>query len=70
MSATTTLSSEYKITLPKVVRKALHWRAGQELVFIPRGRGVLVMPAPELAQLVGIVKGVKTQGYRDRQDRF
>lgn len=70
MSATATLSSKYKITIPKVVREALHWKTGQELVFIPKGRGVLVMPAPELVQLVGIVEGGKTQGYRDRQDRF
>lgn len=70
MSATATLSSKYKITIPKVVREALHWEAGQELVFIPKGKRVLVMPAPELAQLAGIARGAKTQGYRDRQDRF
>lgn len=70
MSATATLSSKYQITIPKVVREGLHWEASQELVFIPKGKGVLVMPAPQLAQLVGIAKGASTQDYRDRQDRF
>lgn len=70
MSATATLSSKYQVTIPKIVREALHWEAGQELVFIPKGKGVLVMPAPELAQLAGIAEGASTQEYRDRQDRF
>ncbi|WP_026913533.1 AbrB/MazE/SpoVT family DNA-binding domain-containing protein [Perlucidibaca piscinae] len=70
MSATATLSSKYQITIPMVVREALHWEAGQELVFIPNGKGVLVMPAPELAQLVGIAESASTQDYRGRQDRF
>lgn len=70
MSATATLSSKYQISIPKAVREAQHWEAGQEFVFIPKGKGVLVMPVPELAQLVGIAEGASTQGYRDRKDRF
>ena len=70
MSATATLSSKYQISIPKAVREAQHWEAGQEFAFIPKGKGVLVMPVPELAQLAGIAKGANQQGYRDRQDRF
>ena len=70
MPATATLSSKYQISIPKAVREAQHWEAGQEFVFIPKGKGVLVMPVPELAQLAGIAKGASKQGYRDRQDRF
>lgn len=70
MSATATLSSKYQISIPKAVREAQHWEAGQEFVFIPKGKGVLVMPVPELTQLAGIAKGASKQGYRDRQDRF
>ena len=70
MSATATLSSKYQISIPKAVREAQHWEAGQEFVFIPKGKGVLVMPVPELAQLAGIAKGASRRDYRDRQDRF
>lgn len=70
MSATATLSSKYQISIPKAVREAQHWEAGQEFVFIPKGKGVLVMPVPELAQLARLAKGASKQGYRDRQDRF
>lgn len=70
MSATATLSSKYQISIPKVVREAQHWQAGQEFVFIPKGRGVLVMPVPELEELAGLAVGADGDGYRDRQDRY
>ena len=70
MPSTATLSSKYQISIPKAVREEQHWEAGQKFVFIPRGKGVLVMPVPELRQLAGLAKGAKTDGYRDRKDRF
>ena len=70
MSATATLSSKFQISIPKAVRDEQQWKAGQEFVFIPKGKGVLVMPVPELAQLAGIAKGAKTDGYRERADRY
>ncbi|MFT3756198.1 MAG: AbrB/MazE/SpoVT family DNA-binding domain-containing protein [Pseudoxanthomonas sp.] len=69
-AATATLSSKFQISIPKSVRDGQRWRAGQEFVFIPKGKGVLVMPVPELAQLAGLAKGARTAGYRDRKDRF
>lgn len=70
MTATATLSSKFQISVPKSVREEQHWQAGQEFVFIPKGKGVLLMPVPELAQLAGIAKGARKEGYRDRVDRF
>lgn len=70
MPATATLSSKFQISIPKAVREERHWEAGQEFVFIPKGKGVLLMPAPELEQLVGIAKGARTDDYRDREDRY
>ena len=70
MAATTTLSSKFQISIPKAVREEQRWEAGQEFVFIPKGKGVLVMPVPELQQLAGIAKGARKDGYRDRKDRY
>ena len=70
MAATATLSSKFQISIPKAVRDEKHWEAGQEFVFIPKGRGVLMMPVPELDQLAGIAKGACTDDYRDREDRY
>lgn len=70
MTATATLSSKFQISIPKTVREQQHWQAGQEFVFIPKGKGVLVVPVPELEQLAGIAKGARKEGYRDRKDRY
>jgi len=70
MTATATLSSKFQISIPKAVRDAQHWKAGQEFVFIPKGKGVLVMPVPERDQLAGIAKGARSDDYRDRADRY
>lgn len=70
MSSTATLSSKFQISIPKAVRDELHWEAGQEFVFIPKDKGVLVMPVPEFKQLAGIAKGASPTGYRDRKDRY
>ena len=70
MSATATLSSKFQISVPKAVREQQHWQAGQEFVFIPRGKGVLVMPVPDLKQLAGVAKGASPRAWRDRKDRF
>jgi AbrB family looped-hinge helix DNA binding protein len=70
MADTATLSSKFQISIPKPVRDGQNWRTGQEFVFIPKGKGVLVMPVPRLDELAGLAKGADASGYRDREDRF
>jgi AbrB family looped-hinge helix DNA binding protein len=70
MAATATLSSKFQISIPKAVRDTQHWEAGQEFAFIPKGRGVLLVPVPKLAELFGIAKGANPEDYRDRNDRY
>ena len=70
MSARAKLSTKFQISIPKEVREAQAWRAGQEFVFIPKGKGVMVMPVPELGELAGLARGADPAGYRDRKDRF
>ena len=70
MPSTTTLSSKFKISIPKAVRAKHNWQAGQEFVFLPKGAGVLLMPVPELKQLAGMARGADGSGYRDREDRY
>ena len=70
MTAIATLSSKFQISIPKSVRDTEGWQAGQKFVFIPKGKGVLVMPVPEAEELFGLAKGANTENYRDREDRF
>ena len=69
MTSVARLSSRFRISIPKRVREAQRWQAGQEFVFIPKGKGVLLMPAPTFEQLEGIVKGARNLSIRDRKDR-
>ncbi len=70
MGDTATLSAKFQISIPKPVRETQGWRAGQEFVFIPKGKGVLVMPVPTLEDLRGAAKGAEIRDHRDRSDRF
>jgi AbrB family looped-hinge helix DNA binding protein len=70
MGAHAKLSAKFQISIPKAVREAQDWRAGQTFVFIPKGKGVMVMPVPEMEDLFGIARGANPEGYRDRKDRY
>ncbi|MGL5115862.1 MAG: AbrB/MazE/SpoVT family DNA-binding domain-containing protein [Beijerinckiaceae bacterium] len=69
MTLQTKLSSKFQISIPKEVREAQNWQAGQSFVFLPKGKGVILMPAPELSELRGIARGARSTDYRDRNDR-
>jgi AbrB family looped-hinge helix DNA binding protein len=69
MAAQAKLSAKFQISIPKEVREAQDWRAGQSFVFLPKGKGVVLLPAPELAELRGLARGANAKGYRDRNDR-
>lgn len=69
MAETATLSSKFQISIPKGIRAAQHWEAGQVFAFIPKGTGVLLVPVPDRRSLGGMAKGADTTGYRDRSDR-
>ena len=70
MSDTATLSAKFQISIPKAVRDARQWAAGQAFVFLPKGSGVLLVPVPDARDLVGIARGANPDGYRDRSDRL
>jgi AbrB family looped-hinge helix DNA binding protein len=66
---TARLSAKFQISIPKAVRVARRWRAGQELAFIPKGEGVLLVPVPRLDELAGLAHGANTENYRGCVDR-
>ena len=70
MAATATLSSKFQISIPKAVRAAQNWTAGQTFAFIPKGSGLLLVPVPNIADLKGIAHGADTSDFRDRSDRY
>jgi AbrB family looped-hinge helix DNA binding protein len=70
MNDIATLSAKYQVSIPKAVREERRWAAGQRFAFIPKGTGVMLVPVPRAAELAGLAKGAKADGYRDRRDRY
>lgn len=66
---TAKLSVKFRISIPKSVRSAKRWLAGQEFALIPKDNGVLLVPVPEIGDLAGIASGANPQDCRDRKDR-
>jgi AbrB family looped-hinge helix DNA binding protein len=69
MSETARLSSKFQISIPKAIRTAQQWQAGLTFAFIPKGKGVLLVPVPKREELSGLARGADPSGYRDRTER-
>ena len=67
---TAKLSAKFQISIPKSVRTAQRWQAGQVFAFIPKGEGLLLVPVPRLEALAGVAQGAKPKNYRDRTSRY
>jgi AbrB family looped-hinge helix DNA binding protein len=70
MSNIATLSTKFQISIPKSVRTEQAWAAGQQFAFIPKGKGVILVPVPKVEDLFGMAKGANPNDFRDRNDRF
>ena len=70
MANTATLSAKFQISVPKAVREARQWKAGQKFAFIPKGAGVLLVPVPSVEDLPGLAARADPTAYRDRDDRY
>jgi AbrB family looped-hinge helix DNA binding protein len=70
MVASTKLSADFRMTIPKEVRERQGWRTGQEFVFVPKGECIMLVPVPDRESLQGIAKGANGENYRDRDDRY
>ena len=55
------LSSKGQVIIPKHIRSSYHWEAGQELVLIDTGNGILIRPkAPFPVSALSEVAGCLT----------
>jgi AbrB family looped-hinge helix DNA binding protein len=70
MSATSTLSSKYKVSIPKDLCERMGLRPGQKVAFFEKAAGVLMVRVPEREELAGMARGANIEGYRDRNDRY
>jgi bifunctional DNA-binding transcriptional regulator/antitoxin component of YhaV-PrlF toxin-antitoxin module len=70
MTRPSTLSSKYKVSIPKDLCERMGLRPGQTVAFIEKAAGVLMVRVPEREELAGSLPGANPEGYRDRKDRY
>lgn len=71
MGVSAKISSKFQVAIPKEIREGHDWaKPGQEVVFIPRGKSLVMVPAGDFDSLRGVAKGANPEGYRDRDDRY
>jgi len=68
--ASTTLSSKYQLSIPKVVREQLHLQAGQKFSVIAKGDVIELVPLRTIESVRGMLKQANPNDYRDRSDRY
>jgi AbrB family looped-hinge helix DNA binding protein len=65
----TRISANYQIVLPKEVRERHGLKPGQEIEVISKGNAIVLIPDRPLSAFRGILRGMPTDGYREKKDR-
>jgi AbrB family looped-hinge helix DNA binding protein len=63
---TTTISSKYQIVIPRRVRDALGWKAGQKVQVVPYEGRIEIIPVEGMKQARGFLKGIHTRVEREK----
>ena len=64
-----TLSSKFQISIPKEIREAMDFKAGQQLTFLRVGKSLRLVRVRKMEEFIGMTKGANTDDYRDRSTR-
>jgi len=65
-----TVSSRYRITIPREVRERLRLKPGQKVQFLVLDGVVRLVPVVPIEELRGIARGASMAGYREEEDRY
>jgi AbrB family looped-hinge helix DNA binding protein len=68
--AQATVSPKYQIVIPKEIRREVRLVPGQKVHVIAKNGLITLVPDRPLSSLRGFVKGIETEGFRDKRDRF
>jgi len=64
------VSSRFQVTIPKAVRQQMDLRVGQEMEVIAKSGVIFLVPDRPILSLRGFVKGIPTDGFREKKDRM
>jgi AbrB family looped-hinge helix DNA binding protein len=64
------VSSRYQIVIPRKIREGLSLRPGQDMQVFRKGKVIMLVPDRRIGDFRGILRGVPTTGFRDKNDRL
>jgi bifunctional DNA-binding transcriptional regulator/antitoxin component of YhaV-PrlF toxin-antitoxin module len=65
-----TVANDYRIEMPEEVRREVPLKTGQKFQVFVRGGVITLVPDQPLAALRGFLKGMNTEGVREKEDRL
>lgn len=68
--ATATISSKYQVVIPKEIRSEVPIKSGQVVQVIAKGGVITLIPDRPLSELRGFLRGMATEGFREKADRI
>jgi AbrB family looped-hinge helix DNA binding protein len=68
--ARTRVSSKYQVVIPKEVRERHGVKPGLEMQVISKGSSIILVPDRPLSAFRGILRGMPTDGHREKKDRM
>jgi AbrB family looped-hinge helix DNA binding protein len=66
----TKVSSKYQVVIPKNVRAVTGIHVGQEFQVIAKGGQITLVPDKPISSMRGFLRGMKTNGFREKKDRL
>lgn len=64
------VSSKYQVVIPKEVRERHGVKPGLEMQVISKGGSIILVPDRPLSAFRGILRGMPTEGHREKKDRM
>lgn len=66
----TTISSKFQVVIPKQARERLNLKPKQKLMVIEKDGMLVLIPEMNIKSLRGLAAGIKTDGFREKKDRY
>ncbi len=70
MASQVKVSSKYQIVIPKEVRERAKLKPGQRMVIQLKHGQIRLIPVRPMEELIGFVKGIEIEGFREEEDRL
>ncbi len=67
--AKATISSKYQLVIPKEIRREVPIESGQVVQVLAKGGVITLVPDRPLTELRGLLRGIRTEGFREKSDR-